>query len=74
MPRYSFPQSEAHMIQQRPFLCQTAAVRVTLYRQTFVISGVSSSAAIEQHDHDCSRAGTCPHRYTETCRVQQLNR
>lgn len=61
------------MIQQRPFHCPAAAIRMTLYRQTFIVSGISSSAAVKQHDHDCSHAGTCQHRYTEACRVRQLN-
>lgn len=61
------------MIQKRPFHCPTASVCVTLFRQTFAISGIGGLAATVQHDHDCSRAGTCPHRYTEACRVQQLN-
>lgn len=74
MPRYSFPLSEAHMIQQCPFHCPVAAASVTLYRQTLIVSGIGSSAAVKQHEHDCSRAGTCTYRYTEACRVQQLNR
>lgn len=44
------------MIQQRPFDCPAAAVRVTVYRQTFMVSGVGSSTTIKQHDHDCSCA------------------
>ncbi|HHX4060135.1 TPA: hypothetical protein ACU967_007670 [Burkholderia contaminans] len=62
------------MTQQYPFHCPAVAIRVTLYRQTFIVSGISSSAADVQRDHDCSRAETCPHRYTEACRVYQLNR
>lgn len=62
------------MIQQHPFHCPAAAIRVTLYRQTFIVSGIGRSAAAAQHDHDCSRAETCQHRYTEACRVYQLNR
>lgn len=62
------------MTQQCPFHCPAAAVRVMLYRQPFIVSGIGSSAATKQHDHDCSRADTCPHRYTEACLVQRLNR
>ncbi|AJW93588.1 hypothetical protein BM43_7637 (plasmid) [Burkholderia gladioli] len=62
------------MIQQRPFDCPATAVRVTVYRQTFMVSGVGSSTTIKQHDHDCSRADTCPHRYTDACLVRRLNR
>ncbi|WP_186080563.1 hypothetical protein [Burkholderia gladioli] len=62
------------MTQQRPFHCPIAAIPVTLYRQTFIVAGIGSSAAAVQRDHDCSRAEICPHRYTEACRVYQLNR
>lgn len=62
------------MTQQRPFHCPAAAIRVTLYRQTFIVSGIGSSAVAVQHDHDCSHAETCQHRHTEACRVYQLNR
>ena len=62
------------MIQQRPFYCPAVAVRVMLSRQTFVISGVGNSNLAVQHDHDCSLARTCPHRYSEACRVLLLNR
>ncbi|MCA8005171.1 hypothetical protein [Burkholderia cenocepacia] len=62
------------MTQQHPFHCPAAAVRVTLYRQTFIVSGISSSIATKQHDYDCSRGDTCPHRYTDACLVQRLNR
>lgn len=62
------------MIQQCPFHCPIAATCVTLYRQIFIVSGIGSSAAAVQHDHDCSRAETCRHRHTEACRVYQLNR
>ncbi len=61
------------MTEQRTYLCPIVAARVTLYRQTFAISGIGCSAAAVLHDHDCCQVSTCPHRYTEACRVQQLN-
>jgi hypothetical protein len=61
-------------IEKRSYHCPTANVRVTLWRQTFpAVAGIGCVRPV-QRDHDCSRAGTCPHRYTDTCIVQQLNR
>lgn len=62
------------MNQQRPFHCPAAALRVVLYRQISVVSGIGSSAAIVQCDYDCSHANACTRRYTEACRVYVLSR
>lgn len=74
IPRYSFLLSEVHMIKTRPYHCLIISTDVTFFIQTFVISAVGRAAPVVQRDSECSRSNACPHRYTEDCPVQKLNR
>lgn len=60
--------------ERRTYQCQAAGRLVTLTRQTFHVAGIGDQAPARQHGHGCTEEQACPHRYTDACRVQQLNR
>jgi hypothetical protein len=61
------------MFSQASFKCPVVAVRVTVFRQTFINWGIGNSVAEVQHDYSCSREDSCDHCTTAACRVRQLN-
>lgn len=61
-------------MQKKTYQCQASGRPVKLTRQTFYVSGIGDEVPTRQRDHGCHQEHACPHRYTEACRVQQLNR
>ena len=61
------------MNQKRTHQCQATGRLVTLTWQTFYVAGIGGALA-RQRDYGCAQEHACPHRYTDACAVQRLNR
>lgn len=62
------------LMQQKTYQCQVAGRLVTLIQQTLYVAGIGDEAPTRQRDHGCDQEHTCPHRYTDACKVQRMNR